>query len=62
MTAKTNARAFTKALGDLTDRKPSQWRVIASVAKRLGVEWPAAEKVVHQAEAKGWLSQSVASI
>ena len=55
ITAKTNARAFTKALGALTERRPNQWRMIASVAQRLVVEWPAAEKAALQAEAKGWL-------
>ena len=50
------ARRFCSALGDLTDRRPQRWRMIDSVAKRLGVSWDEAEAAAIEAEAKGWLT------
>lgn len=36
-------RRFCQALGDLSDRQPQRWRMIRSVAERLGVPWDEAE-------------------
>jgi hypothetical protein len=44
---------FVAALGDLSERRLQRWRMIDSVAKRLGVSWDEAEAAANEAAAKG---------
>ena len=48
------ARRFCQALGELSE--PQRWRMILSVAQRLGVSWDEAETGTNEAAAKGWLT------
>ena len=50
------ARRFCLALGDLSDRRPQRWRMLQSVAQRLGVPWDDAEAAAKEAASKGWLT------
>lgn len=50
------ARRFCAALGDLSDHKPQRWRMVHSVAQRLGVDWEEATLAAREAEAEGWLT------
>jgi hypothetical protein len=43
-------------MGDLSERRPQRWRVLRSVAERLGVPWAEAEAAANEAAAKGWLT------
>jgi hypothetical protein len=50
------ARRFCQALGDLSERRPLRWRMLVSVADRLGVSWDDAEAAANEAAAEGWLT------
>ena len=54
--ATDRARRFVSALGDLSDRHPQRWRMLDTVAKRLGVPWDDAEGAAKEAAAEGWLT------
>lgn len=56
MAVRNDARRFCRALGDLTDRAPMRWRMIDSVAKRLGMTWEEAEAAANEAADQGWLT------
>jgi Mn-dependent DtxR family transcriptional regulator len=54
--ATDRARRFCAALGDLSERRPQRWRMLHSVAQRLGVGWDEAEAAANEAAEKGWLT------
>jgi hypothetical protein len=49
------ARRFCSALNDLSEHRPQRWRMLDSVARKLGVPWDDAEAAAKEAEAQGWL-------
>jgi len=46
------ARRFCHALGNLSDRRTQRWRMIDSIAQKLGVPWDEAETVANEAAAE----------
>ncbi len=56
------AKRLIRAVSDMTDRRPGQWRMLHDVAERLRVGKDIADRAAAFAVEKGWAEERVHSV